>query len=253
MNRAGLLVALAVAAVAGLVFGLFPQLDIAISQFFIPPGDSGFAQAGATIDVLRAASKWMTTALVLPAFIAGAAKLILPRWPMLMPARPAIFLIATLALAPGLFANVFLKDHWGRSRPYAVAEFGGPEKFSAWWDPRGDCSGNCSFVSGEASGAFWTLAPAALAPPAWRPLAYGASIAFGAGVGIMRIAFGAHFFSDVVFAGVFTFLIIWAVHGLLYRWPRTRVGDAALEARLGRLTAPIYDFFAKRAGQKKRS
>ncbi len=251
MNRVGLLVALAIAVVAGLLFGLFPQLDIAISKFFIPSGDSGFVQPGTAIDLLRTTSKWMTAALVLPAFIAGIVKLILPRRPMLMPARAAIFLIGTLALAPGLIANVVLKDHWGRSRPYAVTEFGGPEKFSAWWDPRGDCIGNCSFVSGEASGVFWTLAPAALAPPAWRPLAYGASIAFGAGVGIMRIAFGAHFFSDVVFAGVFTFLIIWAVHGLLYRWPRTRMSDAVLETRIGRLTAPIYDTFAKRKDQKK--
>ena len=49
-----------------------------------------------------------------------------------------------------------------------------------WWDPRGDCPKNCSFVAGEPSGAFWTLAPAALTPPAWRALAYGASLAFGA-------------------------------------------------------------------------
>ena len=47
-----------------------------------------------------------------------------------------------------------------------VARF---ERLAAtWWDPRGTCPDNCSFVSGDVSGGFWTMAPAALAPPAWR-------------------------------------------------------------------------------------
>jgi hypothetical protein len=43
------------------------------------------------------------------------------------------------------------------------------------------------------------------------------------------MAAGAHFFTDWIFAGVFSFLVIWLVHGGLYRWPRTRVSDAAVE------------------------
>jgi len=31
-----------------------------------------------------------------------------------------------------------------------------------------------------------------------------------------------------VFSGVFTFLVIWIVHGLIYRW-RTRLTDAQVE------------------------
>ena len=30
---------------------------------------------------------------------------------------------------------------------------------------------------------------------------------------------GAHFPSDVIFAGIFTFLIVWIVYALIYRWP----------------------------------
>jgi membrane-associated phospholipid phosphatase len=136
--------------------------------------------------------------------------------------------------------NVLLKEHWGRPRPIDVGEFAGNETFVAWWDPRGSCLHNCSFVAGEGSGAFWALAPAALAPPQLRPLAYGAALAFGAATGTLRIAFGGHFFSDVVFSGVFTFLIIWVVHGLLYRWPRPAISDAALEAAIGRTLLPIH-------------
>ena len=38
-----------------------------------------------------------------------------------------------------------------------ITEFGGQEPFRPWWDPRGACPNNCSFVAGEPSGAFWTM------------------------------------------------------------------------------------------------
>ena len=34
MNRTGLLIALAIAAVAGLVFGLYPGLDLEVARYF---------------------------------------------------------------------------------------------------------------------------------------------------------------------------------------------------------------------------
>jgi len=40
----------------------------------------------------------------------------------------------------------------------------------------------------------------------------------GSAVGVLRIAGGGHFFTDVVFAGVFMYLVIWAAYGLIYRW-----------------------------------
>src|SRR5262249_29379579 len=149
-----------------------------------------------------------------------------------------LFLIATIAIAPGLVTNVVLKDYWPRSRPIDVPQFNGEERFTAWWDPRGGCAKNCSFVAGEPAGGFWTIAPAALMPPAWRSLAYGAALVFGASVGLLRMSFGAHFFSDVVFSGVFTFLIIWLTHGLIYRWRRTKLSDEAMEHWIERIALP---------------
>ncbi len=128
---------------------------------------------------------------------------------MLIAGRAALFLIVTLAVGPGLLANVILKDHWARMRPVDVPQLGGHERFTAWWDPRGPCPENCSFIAGEPSGAFWTLAPAALAPPQWRPVAYAGAILFGVAMGALRMAGGGHFFSDFVFAGVFMFLVVW--------------------------------------------
>ena len=102
--------------------------------------------------------------------------------------RAAWFLVVTLALGPGVITNLVLKDHWHRPRPIDVTEFGGSFRFTPWWDPRGPCADNCSFVSGEPSGAFWTLSAAALAPLQYRPLAYGAALAFGAGIGFRASA-----------------------------------------------------------------
>jgi len=241
MNRTGLLIAIGVGVIAGLILGIFPNIDLAFSRRFFDPVSKAFLVArDETALVVRDGFVYVITALAVPAFIALAVKLIFPRRPMLIPGRAVVFLIATLALAPGLVTNVVLKDNWGRPRPYSVQQFAGPETFVPWWDPRGGCDKNCSFVAGEGAGAFWTLAPAALTPPAWRAVAYAAALAFGAGVGGFRIAFGAHFLSDVIFAGVFTFLVIWLVHGLIYRWAATRLTDAQIEGALGRLTLPVY-------------
>jgi membrane-associated PAP2 superfamily phosphatase len=241
MNRTGLLIALAVAVVVGLAFGLYPALDLKIAAPFFDPQRLGFwARIDPAFLWLRLIGTYAVTAIVAPAFLALAWKLVQPRRRMLIPGRAALFMIATLALAPGLVTNVILKDYWGRPRPIDVTAFGGESHFVPWWDPRGDCDKNCSFVAGEPSGAFWTLAPAALAPPQWRMLAYAGALAFGAVIGFGRIAAGGHFFSDVAFSGVFTFLIVWIVHGLIYRWPRTRITDEQVEGATARLALPGY-------------
>ncbi len=254
MNRTGLIVALAIAVVVGVAFGLYPQLDLMIAAPFhaITRGGNTFGlHLYPPLMLARDIGLWVETVLILPVVAALVIKLILPRRRLLISGRAIVFLIATLALAPGLLVNVGLKDHWGRPRPIDVTQFGGDQHFVAWWDPRGDCPGNCSFVSGDVSGTFWTLAPAALAPPPWRALAYGAALALGAGMAALRMMAGAHFFSDAVFAGVFTFLIIWLAHGLIYRWPRTRLSDEAIERAIERIATPGYDFIVGLFGKRK--
>ena len=55
---------------------------------------------------------------------------------------------------------------------------------------------------------------------------------------------GGHFVSDTIFAGVFTFLLVWIMYGLIYRWPRTRVTDAGVERAIERFATPGYNFIA---------
>jgi lipid A 4'-phosphatase len=241
MNRNGLLIALALAAVVGIVFGLYPELDIRLAGFFLGESRLTFPlRVDPWLMGLRTVSMWVVAALIAPAVIALAVKLVWPRWGLAVPGRAIVFLIATLILAPGLVVNAVLKDSWPRSRPIDVPQFGGKERFVAWWDPRGDCPRNCSFVTGDGSAAFWTIAPAALAPPAWRAAAYAAAIAFGTGIGVLRMAFGAHFFTDVAFAGIITFMLIWLVHGFVYRWPASRFSDEAVERVIERIAPATW-------------
>jgi lipid A 4'-phosphatase len=242
MNRTGLKIALAIGFTVGLICAIDPQLDLDLAALSFDPARQMFAvNAQPWVQHTREAARLMITFIALPACLAVIGKLILPRRRMLIEGRAALFLIATLALGPGVLTNLILKDHWGRARPIDVQQFGGVYHFTPWWDPRGDCPNNCSFIAGEPSGSFWTLAPAALAPVELQPVAYGAALAFGVGVGVLRMAGGAHFFSDVVFAGVFMYLIVWAAYGLIYRWPATPFTEDAIEKFLVRVGGAIRD------------
>ena len=253
MNRAALLIVLAVGIVTGLLSALFPELDIAVARLFYR-ADAGFAlNAHGFLNVVRDGAMVIIAVIVGVPVGALVAKLVRPRVPLAVPGRAVVFLLSTIVLAPLLTANVLLKDNWARPRPRDIAAFGGSQQFVPWWDPRGTCKENCSFIAGEAAGAFWTLAPASLAPPQWRPLAYAAAVAFGAAIGTLRMAFGGHFFSDVVFAGVFTFLIIWMVHGALYRWWAAQLSDRAIERALEYVIESAYAPFRRLFSRRRAS
>src|SRR5256885_12866128 len=168
MNRTGLLTALLIGVGVGVVFAVAPQLDIAISRLFFNEAYRVFpVQYSLVARHLRDIFTYIIAALAAPAFIALALKIVLPRRRMIIAGRAAIFLIATLALAPGLMANAILKDYWGRPRPAEVSEFYGPEKFVPWWDPRGSCDKNCSFVAGGRGRPGLVGRPRPPPPPAW--------------------------------------------------------------------------------------
>jgi hypothetical protein len=71
------------------------------------------------------------------------------------------------------------------------------------------------------------VAPASLAPPQLRPIALGAAVLFGTAVGSLRVVFGRHFVSDIIFAGLITVAVIFALYRLLL--DPVRRNDARLE------------------------
>src|SRR3954464_12487742 len=145
-------------ATAAMLMGL--KLDLQIAQFFYDPVQRKFlAATNPYVGLLRENGLVALVTCASTIIAAGVTRMLrLPQ--RVIPGRIVLFLVSTLALGPGLLANVILKDHWHRPRPVQVVEFGGSKPYVDWWDPRGGCERNCSFVSGEASAAAWMFAPA---------------------------------------------------------------------------------------------
>ena len=229
------------AALVALSLGLFlllPTADIAVSRLFYDP-QHGFPLADSPLlRGLEGAIRWIAWAIA-GIVVLGALWLAVTGRPCWRLDRNAlIFLVAATAIGPGLIVNVALKDHWGRARPYQTEEFGGARQFTPAPLPAEQCERNCSFVSGHAALGFSLVSFAfLLASGRRRTVAIGAAIAFGALVGLGRIAAGRHFLSDIVDAGLIVFGVSW----LLHRWIVD--GDA-----VGRLAATATGRFVLWAG-----
>jgi lipid A 4'-phosphatase len=250
MNRSGLYTALALALIVGLLFGIYPELDLQLAALFFDASNKTFPLKFNTwAAIARDGAMWIAWGIALPSIVALVVKLARPDKPLLVSGRTVMFLLVTLVLAAGVLTNLTFKSHWGRPRPIVVTQFDGQQQFVPWWDPRGSCGRNCSFFSGEAATAFWTYAPAALTPPAWRPLAFTAATLFGVVTSGLRMAFGGHFFTDVAIAGLVTFIVIWLAFAWIYRWPSTRLSDARIDAALTRFAWPLYRLRQKWRGR----
>ncbi|MGD9615475.1 MAG: phosphatase PAP2 family protein [Alphaproteobacteria bacterium] len=197
----------------GLLFLLVPGVDLAATGLFYVPGE-GFPLAfWMPLVAVEEAVPWITRIIVLIVAI-GAVWLALIGRPLWRLDRKAlVFIVAATALGPGLIANTILKENWGRARPHQTEIFGGTRQFTPAPLPAAQCERNCAFVSGHAALAFSLVSFALLLPIGQsRRLAVVAASGFGVLVGIARIAAGAHFLSDVVYAG----LIVVATSWLLY-------------------------------------
>jgi lipid A 4'-phosphatase len=214
MNKA-LFAYIALAALMLAVFALWPELDLKVARYFYHSGSffGGDRFLRLARDVFR-----VTPFVVLAAYAAlWLAKRSGMRLRWAPSGRAVIFLIATIAIGPGLIVNLGLKDHWGRPRPYQTQDLGGQDPFRPWYELDGACKRNCSFVSGEAATGFWMVAPASVLPPPWRAPAIVAAFAFGAGASLLRLAFGGHYLSDVLLGGLITLIVIEIARRLILR------------------------------------
>src|SRR5271170_6677446 len=141
MNRTGLIVALALALVVGLVFGIYPELDLRFAAWFYDEGSRSFPlKLNALAAIARDGAMVIAWGLALPAIIALIVKLVRPDRPVLMSGRAVVFLLLTLTLSAGVLTNFTFKSYWGRPRPVVVSQFNGDQAFVPWWDPRGICA-----------------------------------------------------------------------------------------------------------------
>jgi membrane-associated PAP2 superfamily phosphatase len=199
----------AVSGAFAVLLAAYPSFDVQVAARFFDPNTAKFPlSVGYEWNLVRRVANMVPFLLLAPGIFALLRKLVYPDERMLIAPSVVLFLIGSFLLGPGVTSNLLLKENWGRPRPNGVQQFAGSAAFQPWWRPGGECRRNCFFVSGEASQAFWTVAPASLAPPQLRPIALGGAVLFGVAVGGLRVVFGRHFVSDIIFAGLITVAII---------------------------------------------
>jgi len=200
---------------AALLFYVFPELDIRFSMLFYDPVSRFYLADAPFCHYIYESVEIVSTAWVVLAFLLLTVLWIRKKPWFGLSAKHLIYLLAALAMGPGLIVNVVLKDNWGRARPYDVIQFGGASVFTPAFAISSQCHHNCSFVSGHAAMGFYFIAFGFFRHKVCRKrfnlLILLAGI-YGAVVGLVRILQGGHFLSDIVFA----FFVIYAASAVLY-------------------------------------
>lgn len=129
---------------------------------------------------------------------------------------PLAFVVLAGALGPGVLVNSGFKDNWQRARPYQVEAFGGTQKFTRAAVMTDQCTNNCSFVSGHVACGFF-LVTLMLVQRRRQVLWASLGVVSGLTIGFARMADGAHWLSDVLWAGPITLVCSWIVWQLLMR------------------------------------
>jgi membrane-associated PAP2 superfamily phosphatase len=228
------------------------DLDVTISRWFYEPGAEQDWPLGKTA-LAQFLYHWgeipaVTLGMMACVMIALAAR----RKPERALHRAGLILLLALILGPMLATNSVLKSYYGRPRPQHVTEFGGTDPFRPVLLPTFNQKQN-SFPCGHAAAAFAMMLPFFVLRRKYPRSAYavlGAGFAYGAAMGAVRIAQGAHFFTDVLWAaGVIWFsgfAVAWLIEAAPEpdresRWTRLRVLGVRVAALSGCiLIATVY-------------
>lgn len=195
------------ACAACLLFSVWPEIDLHVSHLFLGADGSfiGHRQGWALASYWTV--PWLSRAVAALALVlAVVAASRPPRWLGVRTWRRLRAVGLVMAVGTGVVVNVGFKEHWGRARPSSTVGLGGSADFEPALRPSQACLRNCSFSSGHAASGFTVMSVGLFGAPAtrrrWLMIGGLAGLLVGAG----RIAQGAHFLSDIVFAG----LMVWA-------------------------------------------
>lgn len=203
------------------VFAIWPEIDLRVSRVFHESATGFVIDNHPLTEALRLTIWNLAVVLCLAAAfgtIVGAAGR-----EVLLPTRAWGYILTLYILGPGVMVEMLTKPLWGRARPAQATEFGGSLHFSPPNELVGFCMRNCSFVSGEVSGATVTALALLLIRIHLRPqlhktasnLLLATALCMPLAVALQRVAAGRHFMSDTVFAMLFTLLLALALSTLL--------------------------------------
>ncbi|MES2146146.1 MAG: phosphatase PAP2 family protein [Pseudomonadota bacterium] len=202
-------------AVGFALFAVWPGLDLWVTAQFYDPAQGFSAADSGWPDLLRLAI-WRVSELVLVMSVGALVfGLVRRRDVMGMPRHVWGLIVALYIAGPGLLVDLVLKPLWGRARPANVMEFGGTLDFTPPYQIAAECTRNCSFVSGEVSGAVALAVSMMLILAQVRDrmgrtvhrIAVVIVLAMPVLIAVQRIAAGRHFLSDAIFAVLFTLLV----------------------------------------------
>jgi lipid A 4'-phosphatase len=201
--------------VALMVFELAPSVDTTVSGWFYRPKDGFWLRNMLPLRIVYYGTRVVTAVVAIGllgtlAWASASKQDVARAW-----RGAAAFALISLALGPGLLAHA-IKDYDGRARPAATIDFGGTKVYTPPWRPAANCDHNCSFVSAHAIVGFWFVTGAWIWPKQRRWWWIG-GIAAGAIIGLVRIAQGGHYVSDVLGA----FGLVWGTNAALaalFRW-----------------------------------
>lgn len=186
-------------------FLMIPEIDLWISSLFADSQNHFWLKDEWFPYRLRKLGIFAPRLIIILLALFVVARLFWPELKKLFSLSHILFLLASAALGPGLLINLLLKANWGRARPVQTDIFGGDWPFSEIWVMVDHCPGNCSFVSGEGSMSFWLLGLVILLPKEWWKASFWIALGFTLLFSLNRIAFGGHYFSDI--------LLSWALTG----------------------------------------
>ena len=236
---------------AGVAFHAFPEIDLIFASNFYLGDSAGFSgQKLGYVSALRSTFVAFFCASLALAILGAVVTLARRQSWFGLAGAQWLFLVVCLVVGPGLVANVALKEQWGRARPKHVVELGGDKVFTPPLTPSGECRHGCSFVSGEAASIFTPFYAAALVVPQWSVALTVAGTLGGLAAGMIRVSQGAHFLSDVIFAGVLMALTVVSVYRVMFgRSSIARPIAAALGLRRTSLWADLPRLNPRRSGR----
>jgi len=199
------------------------DLDLALQAHFYVPGEGwpiGREEPWQALYDFGVIPAWVLALGALGVLIASIGR---PRYVRYR--RAAWYFVLAMAIGPGLLVNNVFKQNWGRPRPkdLALFESAKAQPYVRVWVKGPPERGN-SFASGHAATAFFLMTPFLVL----RRRALGAALAFlivglgyGALMGVARMAQGAHFASDALWAGGFVYLSALVIYYALgFDWER---------------------------------
>ncbi len=192
-----------------------PTIDQATARMFYDGAGRFPARDVPALRVLHVMGYWATYLVVAALLAILVARLSRSRFADAVSWRVWWFLTLGLALGPGLIVNGLLKPLTNRPRPVQTDLFGGHHPFVAAWSFGESGFDNRSFASGEAAAAMYLVAFAFVVAAPWRRYVASLAVLWAFAVSLNRIAFGAHYLSDVLVAWGITLIVVLQLRSLL--------------------------------------